>query len=1095
MTKKHALVVSFLATLNHFRGAVKLMTMLFLIGAILVSAAPTAFAAGTDSASDLQQKRITGKITDSEGNALAGVNILEKGTINGAISDANGTYALTVAGANPTLTFSFIGYSTQEVVVGTQTNVDLVLKESLSALDEIVVVGYSTQQRKSLTGAVSTVNAAALAESSSTSAIQRLQGKAAGVTILNNHTPGSDATIRIRGMSTINDANPLYVVDGVPGASASPNDIETISILKDAASTSIYGARAANGVILITTKSGKKNQKLQMDVNIRQGITKNSNSYDLLNTQEYGEMLWLEAVNAGKAINVPVGTPNRFAHSQYGAGATPVIPDYIAPAMAAEGSAAVDPLLYDYKMAAEDGDDTYLIMKAAKDGTDWMKEAEQNGAFKEYTIDVTGGTATTNYAFLLGYTKEDGVFKHTGFDRYNFRSNITTSPAKWIEVGEKIGISYTNDFGYQTDNGESSIVSWTYRIPPIVPVYDIMGNYGGTRTDGVGNAQNPIFLLDRNQWDANKRMTLSGNAYVKFNIIKGLSVQSLIGINHYGQYGKNINFVEVAAKERGSYDYLSQSAAFSLQYTWTNTIDYSKVFGNHNIKVIAGTEAVDNTYNNFAAERSEFAFKDINYMQLNTGFRGIGNSGSLSEWSLFSVFGRVNYTYSDKYMVEAVVRRDGSSRFGAEKYGVFPAASLGWRISEEDFMSATSSWLDELKIRAGYGVVGNDRMGNYNSFTQYAPNFNDSFYPMAGGNGDTGVTGFYQSTFGNNTVKWETTSTTNFGIDATLLKNVTLMVDIWSRTTNDMLYPKQLPLVYGTASTPSINIGEMNNKGFDIELGYSNNAMNGDLTYYANLVFSHYKNELTKLTDNAGDYYQGSGYREQYYTRTQTGRAFPEYYGYVSEGLFNTQAEIDAWPTNANNKLGYFKYKDINLDGVINASDRTYIGSPHPDFTAGLNFGATYKGFSVQAMLFTSVGNDVINYVSRFIDYIQFESGKSHERLYQSWGSPYLNGDNTKATLPISLANDTPHQAASSAFIEDGSYLRMKNLRIGYDLNTILKDKVRSLNIYFQASNLFTLTKYTGLDPEIGTGGINMGVDSGAWPTPKQFLFGITFGI
>jgi TonB-linked SusC/RagA family outer membrane protein len=1092
MTKKMTLVVLFLAKL---RSGMKLLTMLLMFGTILGFVAPAMTDAGIVSAGDLQQKRITGRVTDNSGSALPGVNIAEKGTTNGAITDASGNFTMNVTSANSVLSVSFIGYSTQEVVIGTQTSVEIVLKESLSALDEIVVVGYSTQQRKSLTGAVSTVNAASLSESSSTSAVQRLQGKAAGVTILNNHTPGEDATIRIRGMSTINDANPLWVVDGVPGATASPNDIESISILKDAASTSIYGARAANGVVLVTTKSGKKNQKLQMDVNVRQGITKNSNHYDLLNTQEYGEMLWLEAKNDGKAINVPVGTPNRFAHSQYGSGATPVIPDYIAPAMTMEGAASVNPDLYDYKLAAEDGDDTYLIMRANKDGTDWTREAERNAAFKEYTVDVTGGTSNTNYAFLLGYTKEEGVFKYTGFDRFNFRSNVTTSPAKWIEIGEKIGITYTNDYGYQTDNGESSIVSWAYRTPPIVPVLDIMGNYAGTRTDGVGNGQNPIFLLDKNQNDATKRMTLSGNAFVKFNILKGLSAQSLVGVNHYGQYSKNINFVEVATKERGTYDYLSESAAFSLQYTWTNTIEYSKVFGNHNFKAIVGSEAVNNIYNTFAAERQEYSFKDVNYMTLNTGLRGIANSGSQSEWSLYSLFGRFNYTLSDKYMVEGVVRRDGSSRFGAEKYGVFPAVSLGWRISEEDFMSATTTWIDELKIRGGYGVVGNDRMGNYNSYTQFALSFNDSFYPMGGGNGATGNTGFYQSTFGNNTVKWETTSTLNFGIDATLLKSVTLMVDVWSRTTSDMLYPKQLPLVYGTASTPSINIGEMNNKGFDIELGYSNTAMNGDLSFYGNLVFSRYKNELTKLTDNAGDYYQGSAYREQYYTRTQTGRAFPEYYGYVVEGIFNTDQEILDWPTNANNKLGYFKYKDVNLDGVINASDRTYIGSPHPDFTAGLSFGATYKGISIQAQLFASVGNDVINYVSRFIDYIQFESGKSHERLYQSWGSPYLNGDNTKATLPISLANDTPHQAASSAFIEDGSYLRMKNLRIGYDLNTLLKDRVRSLNIYFQASNLFTVTKYTGLDPEIGTGGINMGIDSGAWPTPKQFMFGITFGI
>jgi hypothetical protein len=314
-----------------------------------------------------------------------------------------------------------------------------------------------------------------------------------------------------------------------------------------------------------------------------------------------------------------------------------------------------------------------------------------------------------------------------------------------------------------------------------------------------------------------------------------------------------------------------------------------------------------------------------------------------------------------------------------------------------------------------------------------------------------------------------------------------------------MLYPKQIPLVLGTASTPSINIGEMKNTGFDLTLGYSNSAMNGDLTYGADLVFSHYKNELVKLTDNAGDFYQGGGFREKYYTRTQTGKAFPEFFGYIVDGIFQDQAEVDDWPkaigaTGTYNKPGHFKYRDVDGNGYVDAADRTYIGSPHPDFTAGLSLNVGYKGISLSTTLYTSVGNDLVNYVSRFIDYTQFESGKSHRRLYESWGSPYL-ASNADATMPIIYQNDTPHQEASTAFIEDGSFLRMKTLRIGYDLNTLLKNKVGTLQLYFQGSNLFTITKYTGLDPEIYNAGINMGIDSGAWPTCKQFLFGITFGI
>ncbi|MBK7133985.1 MAG: TonB-dependent receptor [Bacteroidales bacterium] len=1086
MTKKMTLVVSFLAKL---RSGMKLLTMLLLAGTILSFVAPAVTDAGNVSANDLQQKRITGRVTDGGGSALPGVNIAEKGTANGAITDVNGNFAISVASPASILSISFIGYSTQEVVVGDRTTIDIVLKESVSALDEIVVVGYSTQTRKSLTGSVSTVNAAALSESSAVNPMQRLQGKVAGVTILNQHTPGEGATIRIRGMTTINDANPLYVVDGVPGGTYSPNDVETITILKDAAAQSIYGARAANGVVLITTKAGKKNQKISMNVNVRQGISKPGKFYDLLNTQEWADMLWLEAKNAGV-----VG----FSHSQLGNGATPVIPYYLFPTKAAQGDPLADMSRYDNQLAVRDGDDTYLITRTSP-GTDWYGETTRNAAFKEYTVDVAGGSANTTYAFMMGYTDEEGIFKYTGFERYNLRANINSSPAKWIDMGSNIGIQYTNDYGHQTDNGESSLVSWSYRLPAAVPVYDESGvTFAGSRPSGMGNAQNPVFLATTNQYDFAKQMTVSGNAFVKLNIIKGLSVKSLFGVNQYGRRDRDVTFVEVAAAERGTYDGLALNARGGLNWTWTNTIEYSLNTGDHSIRAIAGSEAYDNDYWYMAASRAEYPFLDVNYMSLNTGLRSIANSDSYSQYSLFSLFGRANYTYADKYMLEAVLRRDGSSRFGNQKYGVFPAFSLGWRISEEAFMASTKSWLGELKIRAGYGAVGNDRMDDYNPYTQFAYHEQNASYGMTGGNTSFNP-GFSQATFGNTDVKWETTTTTNFGIDATLIKNLTATIDLWQRSTKDMLYRKQLPLVLGTATRPSINIGEMKNTGFDITLGYSNTAMNGDLNFNADLVFSHYKNELVKLTDVESDFYQGSGYREKYYTRTQTGRAFPEFFGYISEGLFMDQAEADAWPkafgaTGTYNKPGHFKYKDVDGNGYIDAGDRTYIGSPHPDFTAGLSLNVEYKGLSLSTTLYTSVGNEVVNYVSRFIDYTQFESGKSHRRLYESWGSPYL-ASNADATMPIIYSNDTPHQEPSTAFLEDGSFLRMKSLRIGYDFNKMLDNKVSTLQLYFQASNLFTITKYSGLDPELAGAGINMGIDSGAWPTPQQFIFGITFGL
>jgi TonB-linked SusC/RagA family outer membrane protein len=539
-----------------------------------------------------------------------------------------------------------------------------------------------------------------------------------------------------------------------------------------------------------------------------------------------------------------------------------------------------------------------------------------------------------------------------------------------------------------------------------------------------------------------------------------------------------------------------------MQWNWTNTLEYSKLIADaHDFTVILGTEAIDNSYNYVNASRSEFFSKDDNYMQLNTGLQSINNSGNLDSWSLFSVFGRLNYNYENKYMLEAVVRRDGSSRFGADnRYGVFPAFSAAWRMSDESFMASASSWLDDLKIRLGYGTTGNDRVGNYNSYTNFNIHYFDSFYPINGANATTGTTGFYQSTFGNPDVKWETTKTTNLGIDAAFNNNLTVSLDLWQRVTSDMLYPKQIPMVLGRASAPSINVGEMKNQGFDIELGYSNNALGGELTYNLNFNLSHYKNEIVKLSDNEDEFLSGGSFREMIYTRSEIGTAFPEFYGYMVEGIFQTQAEADAWPTAFGedgdyNEPGHYKYKDVTGDGVINSDDRTYIGSPHPDFTAAFNANLNYKGFGLVAHFYSSYGNEMVNYVRRFIDFVQFQGGRSHDRLYNSWGSPYLD-DNANAKLPKAEGNDIDSQQPSTAFIEDASYLRLENLRLSYDVNRLLNgDNFRNIQVFGQMSNVFTISKYSGLDPEVNSGGSNLGIDSGAWPTPRQIMFGVNIGL
>lgn len=1040
-----------------------------------------------------QNISVKGHVIDQNGEPLTGVAVMVKGTTTGTITDIDGAYVVNAPSSSSVLQFSYVGYITKEETVGSRQKIDVTLAEDVQTIGEVIVVGYGTRKAGEVTGAVSTIKAGEIQKLAAVNTSEALK-TIPGITTMQSNTPGGETTVRIRGVGTINKSDPLWVVDGVPGATVNPNNIATITVLKDAAAQAIYGTRAANGVILVTTKSGRKNQKAQINVNLKTGFTKNTNHYDMLNTKEYGEMLWLQAKNDGIT---------NYSHPLYGNGATPDIPEYIFP----NRGTNVDEGKYSFITAEEGGTDTYLITKANREGTNWLKEIEQTAQFHDYSMDISGGSENTVYSFQLGYLKQEGTMKWTGYDRYNLQSNITTDVTKWLQVGETLGFTYSEQYGNATNNAEDSPISWAYRMQPIIPVYDIAGNYAGTRVGGeTGNAKNPLALLDYDRNDRRKRANISGSVFAKLTPIEGLSLKTLFG-GFYNTYtSKDINYVEKAHAERGKYDYLYKEDRFTKQWNWTNTAEYTKTIDLHNFTVMLGTEAVSYDYDFNKAERYNFTLKDPNYIELDTGVEGQKNEGKPNEWSIFSIFGRVNYVYDNKYMFEGVLRRDGSSRFGGDnRYGTFPAFSLGWRISNEKFMASTRSWLDMLKIRGGYGQTGNDQIGDYNSFTQFAFDLGNSFYPLNGDNGSQGMLGFKQKTFGNNNVKWETTSTTNIGIDATLFRGLSINLDLYQRRTTDMLYPKAIPHVLGQVDAPYVNVGEMKNRGFDLDIGYNGVALGKDLQYNVNLTVSHYKNEIVKLTGEEDEFLESSGYREQVYTRSQSGTAFPEFYGYIVDGIFQTQEEADNWATafgenGTYNKPGHYKYRDINGDGIINADDRTYIGSPHPKFVAGLNFSLEYKGFDLNGQLFSSYGNKMVNYVRRFIDFAQFNGGRSHDRLYNSWGSPYLS-DNSKAKLPLAEGNDTQSQVPSTAFIEDASYLRLRNLQLGYNLGKLINSpNLSNLRVYVQVTNLFTITSYSGLDPEVnikGTGkddARNMGMDSGAWPTPRQFMFGINLG-
>lgn len=1041
-----------------------------------------------------QQKQVSGVITDETGSAVPGATIAVKGTTMGTISDTDGKYSLNVA-ENAVLTFSYIGMQSQEIPVAGKSVINVTMKADVIGVEEVVVVGYGTRMKEELTGAVSSVSSENMKLTTEPSVVSRLQGQVSGVTVTTSNRPGGDATIRIRGIGTINDSNPLYIIDGVPagpGNNISPNDIESISILKDASSAAIYGTRGANGVVIITTKRGKNNQNPSINFSVRTGLTHAANKYDMLNTTEYADAVWLSYKNRGVA---PV-------HAQYGSGTTPVIPDYILPAGKKEGDASVNPALYRYP--------DYQIYKANKTGTDWYDEIYQSGLIQEYDLSVAGGGKNATYSFSGNYYDEQGMLILTNFKRFTFRMNSEAKFNDWFKAGESLQTIYINEFGNLGDNGEGTPLSHAYRAQPIIPVYDIMGHFAGSRAPEMGNASNPVAELTRAQNNNGKWNRIIGNVYGEINLIKGMTFKSLLGYN-WGQWNyKGYTLPTFENSEPNKVNGLSTDSNYSLQWNWTNTLNYNTVIGNiHKINVVLGTEAIDNFNQWMGASRSQYFSESPDYMQLDSGEINKDNYGNGSSWSLFSQFGRVNYDLLGKYFLEATVRRDGSSRFGQNnKYGVFPAASLAWAVTQENFMAGTKNWLDLMKVRLGWGTSGNDQMGLYNSYTTYASDNYKAAYAIDGSN-TSAATGFRPSALGNPDVTWETTKTLNFGIDGTLFnKSMTVSLDLWQRNTTDMLFAPPIPNVSGVVSAPSINIGEMKNKGFDFELGYANKALDNKLSYNIRANISHYKNEILKISDNTSLALDAGELRQMTYTRFTVGSAYPEYYGYIVDGIFQTEAEANAHPQYGStnyNKPGHFKYRDINgvgadgkltgkPDGKITPDDRTFIGSPHPDLTGGLNIDLGYGNFDLNMFFYGSYGNKLVNYVTRWIDYGMFNGGLSHKALYESWGSPYI--DKSKATLPMLDQSDISQQP-STAFIQDASFLRLKSVKLGYSLPTSLlkKAQIKSLGVYAQITNVFTLTKYEGLDPELNSSGSYMGLDQGAWPVPRQIMFGVNLGL
>lgn len=945
-----------------------------------------------------QDRRLSGKITGAAGTGIPGVNVLVQGTNRGTTTDAAGEYVIMVPPGSRELVFSSVGYQRASVAIGARTTVDLNLQEDVGNLSEVVVTGYGSQTKRDITGAVATVDTKQLLSVPATNVGQALQGRVAGVQIGNENSPGGGVMVRIRGFGTINDNSPLYVIDGVPTKgnlnTLNLNDIESLQVLKDASAASIYGSRAGNGVVIITTKKGKAG-KPQFSYQGYYGVQRHGKLLELLNTQQYADLLWEAKKNSGEVL--ANGNP---LSPQFGNGATPVIPDFILPS----GVGANDPRV------ARNADGTYtnynadinspnflLITPANKQGTRWLEEIMQQAPMQNHQLGVSGGNEGGRYAMSLNYFDQQGILKFTSYKRYSLRANTEFNVTKRVRVGQNFQVAYGQRVGQPAgNNAESNPISFAYRSQPIIPVYDAGGFFAGTRGRDLGNAFNPVAELVRNKDNVQKEVRLFGNAFAEADLLPGLTARTSFGIDYnlYNLRSYSIRNIE-AAEARGA-NSLTTSNSYDWTWTWYNTLTYKWNIGdNHRFNFIAGTEAIKSYFEFFDASRTNFFLDDLDNRYLGAGTGVQTNNGGGSNWRLASEFARLNYALNDKYLLDLTVRRDRSSRFArAFRTAVFPAASVGWRLSAEPFMKSLA-FISDLKLRAGIGQTGNQEIGNYNAYTQFSTNPITSFYDLNGSR-TSAVSGYELTQFGNPRAKWETTTSLNIGFDAALLRNrLNVAFDWYTRTTSDMLFPVAPPLTQGVAVNPFQNIGTMENRGIDLSLGYGDRVGAGDFSYDVNLNFSTYRNRVIKTNgDPATQYFGINDERIQNFVVTQQGYPISSFFGYVIDGIFQTNEEAKAHPVQfgnaaAENVAGRFKFRDVNGDKVINSKDVTIIGSPHPDFTYGLNVGLNYKNFGLTVFGQGVQGNQIFNYVKYWTDFPTFAGNRSVRMLgWSSHGGP-----------------------------------------------------------------------------------------------------------
>jgi TonB-linked SusC/RagA family outer membrane protein len=1023
-----------------------------------------------------QETTVTGVVSAEEEGPLPGVNVTVQGTTTGVMTGVDGSYSIKVPGPNAVLVFSSIGYTTQNITVGTKTKIDVTLVSDVKALQEVVVTGYTVQRRRDLTGSVATVAPAELTAVPTGNVTNALQGRTSGVTVVGNGQPNSTARVRIRGFSSFENNDPLYVVDGVPTQDIStlnPNDIESLSVLKDAGAASIYGSRASNGVIIISTKKGGRGA--QVAYNMYTGWQfPGSGPNNLLNTQEYAQLQWLVNKNDQTPVTTLVdGVPTQVIHPLYGwiGNPQPTLPSWAA-------------------------------------NTNWYKAITHVAPLSNHDLSFSGGGDNSKFYAGLGIRRQEGIVIYTNQNKYTgrFNSEFTFLNSR-VKVGENFTGTYATNLGVGNLGEGSPISMGAYRMQPIIPVRwtgdDFVGlshtfkagEYAGTGlAASLGNATNSVANLTRAKDNTNWNIRLIGNTYIDLRILTGLNFRSSIGGTMYTGYGTGYTFATYENAENTGSNSFNENTFYGSDWVFTNTVTLDKTFGAHRLLAVAGYEA--SSYGigrNMNASRGGYFTDDPLFRTLSNGATiNSANSDLNTPTTLVSQFMRADYQFMERYMLSATVRRDGSSRFGADyRYGVFPSFSLGWRLSDEDFFSGLKTFVNEFKLRGSYGTMGNQlAVSPINQFYAYGGDPGSAFYDINGA--FTGsVQGFRPTRIGNPSAKWETNITADIGFEATLWDSkLGFKFDWYSKKTKDLLFAPELPGTSGAADAPYINIAAMSNTGVDLELNY--NQKWGDLGFSAIALLTTYKNNIDKIAEGVNFFdYGGGTTRIGANNRNQVGHPMSSFYGYKVIGLFQSDADVSESPKQDGAEPGFFKFQDTNKDGQITPEDRVFIGNPNPNFTYSFNLSFNFKNFDLTAFLYGSQGADIFNWNTWWIDFWpSFQGQKSTELLYNSWTPDRPNATVPKASNKSNFSNNTQ---VNDYYIEPGGYLRMRTLELGYKIPTGITNRLtlQSLRVYVQAVNLFTLTKYSGLDPELGGDDRAFGSDTGNYPLVRNFIFGL----